>query len=182
MDFAGQERNRRAGGRQRVRPYLVSRSMELRRCTYRGRLVHVPHAALRQAVFERGCDARRLPLLLHPRPVVRPSSVGRLSLQRDVRALPPACATRSWALTRVFYSPFVFGDSSYLRGDGEVALSDSFIGYWTSFAATGNPNHDGAVTWPDFRTAEQTLQLDLTIKAIDPFKTRECDAWDRVQP
>src|SRR3989442_1393744 len=30
----------------------------------------------------------------------------------------------------------------------ELALSDQMIGYWSRFAATGNPNGGGALVWP----------------------------------
>jgi para-nitrobenzyl esterase len=38
------------------------------------------------------------------------------------------------------------------------ALSNLFVGYWTSFAATGNPNHRGAPRWPRFLSRMQRLQ------------------------
>ena len=46
---------------------------------------------------------------------------------------------------------FVFGDvavPNYDPSTNEVALSDAMIGYWSRFAATGNPNGDRAAEWP----------------------------------
>ncbi|MCX6005297.1 MAG: carboxylesterase family protein [Chloroflexi bacterium] len=34
--------------------------------------------------------------------------------------------------------------------DTDRALSETMMGYWTSFAATGNPNHQGALEWPAY--------------------------------
>jgi para-nitrobenzyl esterase len=37
-------------------------------------------------------------------------------------------------------------------------LSDTWIGYWTQFAATGDPNSDGASTWPLFAAGNEQIQ------------------------
>jgi para-nitrobenzyl esterase len=40
----------------------------------------------------------------------------------------------------------------------QLALSNQFIGYWTRFAASGNPNGRGAPLWPRFALAKQRIQ------------------------
>ena len=50
---------------------------------------------------------------------------------------------------------FVFGNlpsldspPPYSPSADEVTLSDQIMGYWTRFAATGDPNGAGALVWP----------------------------------
>jgi para-nitrobenzyl esterase len=38
-------------------------------------------------------------------------------------------------------------------------LSDAMVGYWTSFARTGNPNSQGAPLWPPYGTSDQFQSL-----------------------
>ncbi len=50
---------------------------------------------------------------------------------------------------------YVFGDpgdpgSENYRGDDGAALADAMAGYWTRFAATGDPNGGGAPEWPEY--------------------------------
>ncbi len=50
---------------------------------------------------------------------------------------------------------YVFGDpgepgSERYAGDDGAALADAMAGYWTRFAATGDPNGDGAPEWPEY--------------------------------
>ena len=53
------------------------------------------------------------------------------------------------------------------------------IGYWSCFAATGNPNGGGAPEWPRATTgSDPYLKLDTTIAAGDGVRTAQCDFWD----
>jgi len=59
------------------------------------------------------------------------------------------------------------------------------IGYWTRFAATGDPNGGGAVMWPHYDDADQHLALDRTIVARTGTKAAACPFWrtlDYQQP
>ena len=61
----------------------------------------------------------------------------------------------------------------------EIALSNEIIGYWTHFAATGDPNGgDGAVAWlPYDATNESILRLDTPIGPLPGtgYRNPECD-------
>ena len=76
---------------------------------------------------------------------------------------------------------FVFGNMktpTYTPTADEVALSDAMIGYWSRFAATGNPNGGGAPEWPPAQAgADPYLKLDTTITAADGVRTAQCDFW-----
>ena len=41
--------------------------------------------------------------------------------------------------------------------DADRRVSAAMMDYWTQFAATGNPNHEGLTGWPEFDDADQHL-------------------------
>ncbi len=84
--------------------------------------------------------------------------------------------------------PFVFGTlSRVLRpgapdvDDSDRALSQAMMGYWIRFAATGDPNGEGAPAWPRYAS-----RSDLSIELGDEIQSRggaareTCDFFDRV--
>jgi para-nitrobenzyl esterase len=89
---------------------------------------------------------------------------------------------------RAFHSAervFVFGDpafadpGNYTPTPAELALSGQIMGYWTRFAATGNPNGSGATMWPRYdATTDAMIQLDDTSTQINGYRTPQCDFYD----
>jgi para-nitrobenzyl esterase len=83
--------------------------------------------------------------------------------------------------------PYVFGNAEQfsLLGTIEQAdldLSATIMGYWTRFAATGDPNGGGAPNWPAYEAAsDQHLELDDTIKVGTGLYTAACDLADKVR-
>jgi para-nitrobenzyl esterase len=81
---------------------------------------------------------------------------------------------------------WVFGHlnvAAYMPSAGETALSASMIGYWTRFAASGDPNGGGASAWPTYDVAtDPYLALDDTIAAGAGIRTAKCDFWDKLSP
>lgn len=89
---------------------------------------------------------------------------------------------------------FVFGNDygpplfpAYALTGADLALSQSIGGYWTRFAATGNPNVDdpAIVHWPAFkrptgvgRGANKLLRLDVTIQEDKRLGESQCDFWE----
>ena len=68
---------------------------------------------------------------------------------------------------------YVFGDpgepgSENYRGDDGAALADAMAGYWTRFAATGDPNGDGAPEWPAYDAESDTW---MVLDAPEPKAT-----------
>jgi para-nitrobenzyl esterase len=76
--------------------------------------------------------------------------------------------------------PFVFGVDQFPLGKlgAGAPLRDAMQGYWTSFAATGEPSGD--VAWPRYDTTEAIMTLDLPITTMKNYKAALCDFWDAL--
>jgi para-nitrobenzyl esterase len=75
---------------------------------------------------------------------------------------------------------FVFGTASRLADD-EHPLSQAFEGYWTRFAATGDPNGAGAPAWPAYDgPSDAYLRIDTAQTAMTGVNTSACDFWDAL--
>ena len=82
-----------------------------------------------------------------------------------------------------FELPFVFGTSLGGRdiGDEELPTSQAIMGYWTRFAATGDPNGAGATPWPRYDGAsDRHLVLDSTQTTGTALKHDACEFWDKL--
>ena len=54
-------------------------------------------------------------------------------------------------------------------------------GYWTRFAASGDPNGGGATAWPPYETAtDRHLLLVSPPSAGSAYLRDECAFWDTV--
>lgn len=61
----------------------------------------------------------------------------------------------------------------------DTAVTAQLLGYWTRFAATGDPNGSGAVAWPTYDAASDPyLELAAPAKAGQGLRTTACDVWD----
>ncbi|MFG2342222.1 carboxylesterase/lipase family protein [Streptomyces yangpuensis] len=88
-----------------------------------------------------------------------------------------------------FEMPFLFASFPTERplNDGERALSDRMVGYWTNFARTGDPNTPGAPLWPALRASSahapsvQSLAPGPGgIHPVDAWSAHACSFWDRL--
>ncbi len=58
---------------------------------------------------------------------------------------------------------------------------DAMDGYWSRFAATGDPNGSGAVLWPEFVVQDDPyLELKYSIASGEGIRTNKCDFWDTL--
>ncbi len=80
--------------------------------------------------------------------------------------------------------PFVFNNYPFRIGKfrkKERALSRMIGGYWTRFAATGDPNQPGAPRWSPYRArTDRFLRFDTPVKAGVGLKKSQCDFWDTM--
>jgi carboxylesterase type B len=61
------------------------------------------------------------------------------------------------------------------------------LGYWTTFAATGNPNREtegGAPAWPAYASAsDQYLEIsEPAPTTIANLRSTQCDFWASYKP
>jgi para-nitrobenzyl esterase len=80
--------------------------------------------------------------------------------------------------------PFVFqsGGLGFIFDEAEQALSDEMQGYWTRFAADGDPNGEGAVEWVPYSLAtDNHLELATEIHAGSELRKARCDFWDDLR-
>ena len=73
---------------------------------------------------------------------------------------------------------FVFGSSAAAGNGDDLALSESMQGYWTRFARSGDPNGDGALTWPRYSDTEDVrINFDVENTLVDNFRRAQCEVW-----
>lgn len=69
-----------------------------------------------------------------------------------------------------------------LLNEDQKRLSQQMIGYWTTFAKTGNPNGSGLPSWPAFTTSSPQAQR-LTSTGTTPVTSlatdHNCALWER---
>jgi para-nitrobenzyl esterase len=65
----------------------------------------------------------------------------------------------------------------------EKPLGAQIRGYWTRFAAAGDPNGGGSPMWPKYSAAmDQSMKLDLPASAAQTgYKKDKCDFWDTAK-
>lgn len=80
--------------------------------------------------------------------------------------------------------PYVFGNLAPAMGHGAVdeALSEQMMGYWTRFAATGDPNGGGAPEWPAYtEETDPHLVLGETIEADQGLRKAALDLLETAR-
>jgi len=143
-----------------------------------------PKDALVQLVgdIEYVCEARRIARLIE----ATKTPVYLYSFESEVDAVSPDRVAHGMDVNFVFGNNFG-PPSNYVLNADDVALFGAISGYWTRFAATGNPNVDSpdAVYWPAFkhptgrgRGADKYAVLDWPVREDKRPRERYCDFWD----
>jgi para-nitrobenzyl esterase len=72
---------------------------------------------------------------------------------------------------------------TYTASADDLAVEATLLGYWTRFAAAGDPNGAGAPAWPAYQGAgDPYLELAATPMAGEGVRTAKCDFWDALLP
>lgn len=79
----------------------------------------------------------------------------------------------------------LFGTECPFKAADGAALAEAVSGYWYRFAATGDPNGDGALEWPSYTAAaDTTMRLDVSppngggVMVQTGLRKEACDFWD----
>jgi len=83
---------------------------------------------------------------------------------------------------------YVFHDSGYPypwnMTTNDLFIADAMTSYWTSFAASGNPNqnlNNKFLAWPIYRAASDiTLNIRVPLTPTNGYNAKSCDFWDSV--
>ncbi len=72
---------------------------------------------------------------------------------------------------------YVFDSAADPPADDQT-VSGHMRGYWSRFAATGDPNGGGAATWPSFETrTDRRINIDVEVSPLENFRQAECELW-----
>ena len=128
------------------------------------------------------CEARRVARLVER----TGTPVYLYSFEREADAVVPDLVIHG--LDRNFVFGNSFGPpSNYVLNADDLALSGAIAGYWTRFAAAGNPNqHKGeGFRWPIYkdpaghgRGADRYLILDWPLREDKRLREEHCDFWE----
>ncbi len=87
-------------------------------------------------------------------------------------------AFHSAEIQYIFGNPMSVTMSSF---EGEQAeLERVMMGYWSRFAARGDPNREGLPVWPRFSPDDKTLLFDSRITVAANVHRSDCKFWDRI--
>jgi len=79
---------------------------------------------------------------------------------------------------------YVLGNPSQLQPmplvNAELTMSSDIMGYWSRFAANGDPNSKAAPAWPAFGASDQNLVLDEPVTTESGYLKAKCDFWDTL--
>jgi para-nitrobenzyl esterase len=93
----------------------------------------------------------------------------------------PLTVLRAFHASELPYVFRTFDVFAYQPTSGDVALSKAIGGYWSRFAAAGDPNGGADPAWPAFTAnAETAIVLDDTISTKTGIADDKCDFWDTL--
>jgi para-nitrobenzyl esterase len=143
-----------------------------------------PKLALSRLIgdVEAVCEARRVARLIER----TKTPVYLYSFEREVDAVVPDLVIHGLDRNFVFGNNYV-PPTPYVLNADDLALFGAISGYWSRFAASGNPNTDdiAVVHWPAYkhptgqgRGADKYLVLDWPVREDKRLREAHCDFWE----
>ncbi len=69
----------------------------------------------------------------------------------------------------------------YTPAPEDLTLADEFMGYWSKFGTTKDPNGGAAIAWPQYDAVKDShVVMDNPVSAADGVRTAQCDAWASI--
>jgi para-nitrobenzyl esterase len=75
--------------------------------------------------------------------------------------------------------PYVFGNvaiGAYTPGPGDLAVVSALSGFWSRFAASGDPG------WTRYAATDPYMRIASTPVMESGYRTKQCDFWDSLAP
>ena len=143
-----------------------------------------PKLALSRLIgdVEAVCEARRVARLIER----TKTPVYLYSFEREVDAVVPDLVIHGLDRNFVFGNNYV-PPTPYVLNADDLALFGAISGYWSRFAASGNPNTDdiAVLHWPAYkhptgqgRGADKHLVLDWPVRDDKRLREAHCDFWE----
>jgi para-nitrobenzyl esterase len=77
--------------------------------------------------------------------------------------------------------PYVFGNvfiGSYVPGPGDMAVVSAFNGFWSRFAASGDPGGG----WTRYAATDPYMRIASPLALEAGYRSKQCDFWDSLAP
>ena len=88
-------------------------------------------------------------------------------------------AAAAYGAAHAFELPYVFHNLGAGATADQEQLAATMGGYWTRFAATGDPNGGAAPAWPAYDVAtDPYVQFGTEVTTAQGLLTARCNVWD----
>lgn len=101
----------------------------------------------------------------------------RYSMSRAIEA-PTVKPFGAWHGLDVLYVFDHVDIAGYVPNAGDKELSAALAGYWSRFAAKGDPNGGGAVAWPTWSETDPYVVLNAPVTTATGLRSKQCDFWE----
>ncbi|MDX2052969.1 MAG: carboxylesterase family protein [Polyangiaceae bacterium] len=127
------------------------------------------------------CGARQAALSLDAQ---QTEGVFRYVFTHVSATLPPL--VRAAGASHALEVPYVFGTMktipNFTPDAGDEAVSLAMQKYWARFAATGDPNGEGAQAWPAYLPSDPYIEFADPLRVGLGFHAAQCDFWASFVP
>lgn len=98
----------------------------------------------------------------------------------DPTRAPVAARQGAYHGLELFYLFGILEAGGYRPSEADLRVRDTLQGYWTRFAATGDPNGEGAPRWAPYAMSDPYLELNDPAAPAEGLRTARCDALTAI--